>query len=127
MLRRSSACRRRATKHYVTARLHSCRRSPAGFIFFWGAFIQPTDAFDLTLSTEAIVICMLGGQGTVTGVALGAYLYEELRGYLLTSSTFSNFQLVIAGALLLMIVSFFPSGLMGFIYSRFPRMQKILE
>jgi hypothetical protein len=28
---------------------------------------------------------------------------------------------------LLMIVSFFPSGLMGFIYSRFPRMQKILE
>ncbi len=98
-----------------------------GLYFFKGAFIQPTDAFDLTLSTEAIVICMLGGQGTVTGVALGAYLYEELRGYLLTSSTFSNFQLVIAGALLLMIVSFFPSGLMGFIYSRFPRMQKILE
>ncbi len=72
-----------------------------GLYFFKGAFIQPSDAFDLTLSTEAIVICMLGGQGTVTGVALGAYLYEELRGYLLTSSTFSNFQLVIAGVLLL--------------------------
>jgi branched-chain amino acid transport system permease protein len=98
-----------------------------GLYFFKGAFIQPTDAFDLTLSTEAIVICMLGGQGTVTGVALGAYLYEELRGYLLTSSTFSNFQLVIAGALLLVIVLFFPSGLMGFIYSRFPRLQKVLE
>ena len=98
-----------------------------GLYFFKGAFIQPTDAFDLTLSTEAIVICMLGGQGTVTGVALGAYLYEELRGYLLTSSTFSNFQLVIAGVLLLMIVSFFPSGLMGFVYSRFPRLQKVLE
>ena len=92
-----------------------------GLYFFKGAFIQPSDAFDLTLSTEAIVICMLGGQGTVTGVALGAYLYEELRGYLLTSSTFSNFQLVIAGVLLLVIVLFFPSGLMGFIYSRFPR------
>ena len=70
---------------------------------------------------------LLGGQGTVTGVALGAYLYEELRGYLLVSSTFSNFQLVIAGALLLVIVLFFPSGLMGFIYSRFPRLQKVLE
>jgi branched-chain amino acid transport system permease protein len=98
-----------------------------GLYFFKGAFIQPSDAFDLTLSTEAIVICMLGGQGTVTGVALGAYLYEELRGYLLTSSTFSNFQLTIAGALLLVIVLFFPSGLMGFIYSRFPRTQKVLE
>ncbi len=98
-----------------------------GLYFFKSAFIQPSDAFDLTLSTEAIVVAMLGGQGTVTGVALGAYLYEELRGYLLTTATFSNFQLVISGALLLLIVLFFPSGLMGWIYSRFPRTQKVLE
>jgi branched-chain amino acid transport system permease protein len=98
-----------------------------GLYFFKSAFIQPSDAFDLTLSTESLVVAMLGGQGTVTGVALGAYLYEELRGYLLTSSTFANFQLVISGALLLLIVLFFPSGLMGFIYSRFPRTQKVLE
>ena len=39
-----------------------------GLYFFKSAFIQPSDAFDLTLSTEAIVIAMLGGQGTVTGV-----------------------------------------------------------
>lgn len=97
-----------------------------GLFFFKSAFIQPSDAFDLTLSTEAIIVAMLGGQGTVTGVALGAYLYEELRGYLLTSETFSHFQLVIAGSLLLVIVLFFPSGLMGWIYSRFPRLQKVL-
>jgi branched-chain amino acid transport system permease protein len=98
-----------------------------GLYFFKSAFIQPSDAFDLSLSTEALVVAMLGGQGTVTGVALGAYLYDELRGYLLTSETFSHFQLVISGALLLVIVLFFPSGLMGFIYSRFPRTQRVLE
>jgi branched-chain amino acid transport system permease protein len=98
-----------------------------GLYFFKSAFIQPSDAFDLTLSTETIVIAMLGGQGTVSGVALGAYLYEELRGFLLTSETFSNFQLVIAGALLLLIVLFFPGGLMGFIHRRFPRTRKLLE
>jgi branched-chain amino acid transport system permease protein len=98
-----------------------------GLYFFKSAFIQPSDAFDLTLSTESLVVAMLGGQGTVTGVAVGAYLYEELRGYLLTTATFSNFQLVISGALLLLIVLFFPGGLMGFIYSRFPRTQKVLE
>ncbi|HTZ01982.1 MAG TPA: branched-chain amino acid ABC transporter permease, partial [Xanthobacteraceae bacterium] len=98
-----------------------------GLYFFKSAFIQPSDAFDLTLSTEAIVICMLGGQGTVSGVALGAFLYEQLRGYLLTSSTFANFQLTIAGVLLLLIVLFFPSGLMGFIYSRLPIAKKVLE
>jgi len=98
-----------------------------GLYFFKSAFIQPSDAFDLSLSTEALVVAMLGGQGTVTGVALGAYLYEELRGYLLVSEYFSNFQLVIAGVLLLLIVLFFPSGLMGWVYSRFPRLQKVLE
>jgi branched-chain amino acid transport system permease protein len=98
-----------------------------GLYFFKSAFIQPSDAFDLSLSTEAIVVAMLGGQGTVTGVALGAYLYEELRGYLLTSQTFSNFQLVVSGVLLLIIVLFFPGGLMGWIYRRFPRTQKVLE
>ena len=98
-----------------------------GLYFFKSAFIQPSDAFDLTLSTETLVVAMLGGQGTVTGVALGAYLYEELRGYLLTSETFSNFQLVLSGVLLLIIVLFFPGGLMGFVYSRFPSTKKVLE
>ena len=98
-----------------------------GLFFFKSAFVEPASAFDLTLSTEVIVVVMLGGQGTVFGVALGALLYSELRGYLLTTATFSNFQLVISGALLLLIVLFFPGGLMGWIYSRFPRIQKVLE
>jgi len=95
--------------------------------FFKSAFIQPSDAFDLSLSTEAMVIAMLGGQGTVTGVAVGAYFYEELRGWLLTSETFSNFQLVIAGTLLLVIVLFLPGGLMGWLYERWPRLKRVLE
>jgi branched-chain amino acid transport system permease protein len=70
---------------------------------------------------------MLGGQGTIVGPALGAYLYEELRGWLLTSETFANFQLVIAGVLLLVIVQFAPDGLMGFFYRRWPRLRRFLE
>ena len=70
---------------------------------------------------------MLGGQGTISGAVIGGYLYEELRGYLLTSESFSNFQMVIAGALLLLIVLFVPGGLMGFIYGRWPRFRRVLE
>jgi branched-chain amino acid transport system permease protein len=98
-----------------------------GLYFFKSAFIQPSDAFDLNLSTEAMVIVMLGGQGTIAGAAVGAYLYEELRSWLLTSEYFSNFQLVISGALLLVIVLFAPGGLMGFLYRRWPRLHTVLE
>jgi branched-chain amino acid transport system permease protein len=98
-----------------------------GLYFFKSAFIQPSDAFDLGLSTEAMVVVMLGGRGTITGAAIGAYLYEELRGWLLTSQTFSNFQLVVSGMLLLIIVLFVPGGLIGWIYSRWPWAKAILE
>jgi branched-chain amino acid transport system permease protein len=98
-----------------------------GLYFFKSAFIQPSDAFDLTFSTEAIVIIMLGGQGTIIGPTLAAYFYEELRGWLLTSDTFSHFQLVIAGSLLLVIVLFVPGGLMGWLYERWPRLRSVLE
>jgi branched-chain amino acid transport system permease protein len=98
-----------------------------GLYFFKSAFIQPSDAFDLGLSTETMVIIMLGGRATVTGAALGAYLYEQLRGWLLTSQTFSSFQLVISGLLLLVIVLFLPGGLMGWIYSRWPGAKTVLE
>jgi branched-chain amino acid transport system permease protein len=100
----------------------------AGALFFFkSAFIQPDDAFDLVFSTEAIVTVMLGGQGTVVGPALGAFLYVELRTALLTAQAFSNFQLVIAGALLLLIVLFVPGGLMGWIHRRWPRTKRLLE
>ena len=100
----------------------------AGALFFFkSAFIQPDDAFDLVFSTEAIVGVMLGGQGTVVGPLLGAFLYEELRSTLLTAETFSNFQMVIAGALLLVIVLFVPGGLMGWIHRRWPRTKRALE
>jgi branched-chain amino acid transport system permease protein len=98
-----------------------------GLFFFKSGIIEPNGAFDLSLSIEAIVMIMLGGYGTVTGPLLGAFLYEELRGYLLTSPTISQLQLVIAGALLLAMVLFAPGGLVGFIHQRWPRSRTFLQ
>src|SRR5579859_7176211 len=59
-----------------------------GLYFFKSGIIEPTSAFNLQTSIEAIVMVMLGGSGTVLGPALGAFLYEELRGFLLTAQSF---------------------------------------
>jgi branched-chain amino acid transport system permease protein len=98
-----------------------------GLYFFKSGIIEPGGAFNLSLSIEAIVMVMLGGQGTVIGPALGAFIYEELRGVLLTAEAFSHFQLVIAGAVLLLIVLFVPGGLMGFVHHRWPWSRRWLE
>jgi branched-chain amino acid transport system permease protein len=98
-----------------------------GLYFFKSGMIEPNGAFDLTLSIEAIVMVMLGGCGTVTGPLVGAFLYEELRGLLLTSPTISQLQLVIAGVVLLVMVLFAPGGLVGFVNQRWPRMRKFLQ
>ncbi len=98
-----------------------------GLFFFKSGIIEPNGAFDLTLSIEAIVMIMLGGYGTVSGPLLGAFVYEELRGYLLTSPTISQLQLVIAGALLLAMVLFAPGGLVGFVHQRWPRSRTFLQ
>ncbi len=98
-----------------------------GLYFFKNGSIIPDEAFNLHLSIEAIVMVMLGGQGTVTGAAVGAALYERLRGLLLTIPGLSNFHLVIAGVLLLLIILFAPGGLMGWLYRAWPRLRRVLE
>jgi branched-chain amino acid transport system permease protein len=96
-------------------------------MFFKNGMIDPLGAFELIASIEAIVMMMLGGQGTVVGAALGAGLYEQLRSSLLTSPRLSNFHLVIAGGLLLLVILFAPGGLIGWLYKLVPRARKVLE
>jgi branched-chain amino acid transport system permease protein len=100
----------------------------AGVLMFYkNGMIDPFVAFEFMLSLEGIVMLMLGGQGSVTGAALGAGMYERLRSTLLTSPKLSDFHLVIAGGLLLIVVLFAPGGLIGWLYRLVPRSQKVIE
>jgi len=96
-------------------------------MFYKNGMIDPSIAFEYMLSIEGIVMLMLGGQGTMAGAALGAGLYERLRSYLLTSPKLSNFHLVIAGALLLVVVLFASGGLIGWLYRFIPRSREVIE
>jgi branched-chain amino acid transport system permease protein len=96
-------------------------------MFYKNGMIDPSIAFEFMLSLEGIVMLMLGGKGTVVGAALGAGLYEKLRSYLLTSPKLSDFHLVIAGSLLLLVVLFAPGGLIGWLYRLVPRSERVIE
>jgi branched-chain amino acid transport system permease protein len=88
--------------------------------FFRNGIIEPGIAFDLFRSIESLVMVVLGGIGTVAGPIVGAAAYEWLRGFLITNKTLANFQLFLAGLLLLVVVLFVRAGLVGWLRNRFP-------
>jgi branched-chain amino acid transport system permease protein len=94
--------------------------------YFKNSSIDPGDAFNLSKSIELLVMVMLGGSGTVWGPVIGAAGYEILRGYLLLSRLFREFQLTVAGVLLLVVVLFIPAGAVGWLYRRFPSLRQVL-
>ncbi len=95
--------------------------------FFKNGNIEPVLAFKLHQSIESIVMVMLGGQGTVLGPIIGAAAYQRLRGLLLVIPVVKDYQLVVAGVLLLVIVLFVPAGLVGWLRDRFPRLRRVFE
>jgi branched-chain amino acid transport system permease protein len=94
--------------------------------FFKNGNVEPHDAFPLHASIELLVMVMLGGQGTVLGPLLGAFAYQGMRGFLVTSDFFKDIQLSVSGALLLMIVLFIPAGAIGWLRHRVPTLRRVL-
>jgi branched-chain amino acid transport system permease protein len=74
-------------------------------------FVDPTIVLPLALSVEMVLIAIIGGMGTVAGPVLGAVLLklssELFRSY------FERANLLIYGALLIIVILFMPGGLMG--------------
>ena len=98
-----------------------------GMLFFFkNGNVEPHSAFPLHASIELLVMVMLGGQGTVLGPILGAFAYQGMRGYLVTSDFFKDIQLSVSGVILLMIVLFIPAGAVGWLRNRFAPLRRVL-
>ncbi len=76
-------------------------------------FISPDGAFHWSLSGQIVVMCLLGGKGTLVGPILGGAAYVFLDSRL---STFmpGSWQIVFGGIFIIFIL-FFPGGLYGLI------------
>ncbi len=98
-----------------------------GIFFFKNGNIEPENAFHLVKSIEMIFMVMLGGFGTVTGPVLGALVYERIRGLLLINPLFKNLHIAISGVVLLLIVLFMPSGIIGYVREKIAKIRRYIE
>lgn len=69
----------------------------------------------MTLSTMAVLYALFGGSGTLIGAVLGAFAIETVSFFL--ADRYQTYWPVILGLILLFVIMFKPTGLLGFLVS----------
>ena len=92
------------------------------FYAFYLMTIQPNAVFGIPLSVEIIIRPIVGGSGTALGPILGSFILSplaELSRHYFATGGFAGVHLIVYGALLVIVVLFFPEG-------AYPRLQRAL-
>ncbi len=98
----------------------------AGAIHFtYQNYIDPTFAFNIQLTLTPIVMALFGGVGTVFGPVIGATLFTFIHEILWAELTL--LYMAIFGGILMILILFFPEGLLGWMKERgiVPKIRKI--
>ncbi|HSR13322.1 MAG TPA: branched-chain amino acid ABC transporter permease [Thermodesulfobacteriota bacterium] len=79
-------------------------------------YIDPPSVLSLDISIKIVLIAVLGGAGTIVGPILGAAVLIPLSEYsrILLGGTGKGVDLIVFGALILVISVFQPQGMAGF-------------
>ncbi len=72
--------------------------------------LTPTSAFSIQYALDAVVICVIGGLGTLYGPLIGAVVVFALRQY---TADFAGWATLIEAIIVILVVRFFPDGVMG--------------
>jgi len=87
-----------------------------GIYAYWTAFIDPEGVFSVHITVKMMIMCLLGGPGTVLGPILGAFVFEILSEFIWGAFIYAHASFL--GILIILIVIFMPGGFMRFAYER---------
>lgn len=76
------------------------------------AHISPPYAFDIVVGVEMILMTMLGGNGTLWGPVLGAFILIPAADFIRFQFPGGAIYLTIQGALMMIIILFMPRGIL---------------
>jgi branched-chain amino acid transport system permease protein len=82
----------------------------------WGyslAYLRPVIFLIIAVAARMVLMVIVGGRGTVAGPVIGAVLIIALDEASVTFFGSSELNLVITGAILVVVLLFFPAGIVG--------------
>jgi branched-chain amino acid transport system permease protein len=107
------------TKYKLIAMVISCCLIAFGGSFYaqYFRYIGPERIFGLDLSIQIALIALIGGQGTIFGPVIGAFLIVPLGEFLANNfgGNLPGLHLFIYGILLMFVVMYLPKGVYGFL------------
>lgn len=74
--------------------------------------LTPNSAFSIQYTLDAVVICVIGGLGSIYGPLIGAVAVFVLRQY---TSDFAGWATLVEALVVVLVVRLFPDGAMGLI------------
>jgi ABC-type branched-subunit amino acid transport system permease subunit len=83
-----------------------------GIWSYYTTHISPIFAFDIIVGVEMILMTVLGGQGTLWGPVLGAFIFIPASDFILFQFGSSTIHLAILGGLMMLILLFLPQGIL---------------
>ncbi len=87
----------------------------------WGyslSYLRPTVFFIIGVAAQMVLMVIIGGRGTVAGPAVGAILLVALNEISVSQFGSSEINIVITGVILLVVLLFFPLGMVGTLRER---------
>lgn len=82
----------------------------------WGynlAYLRPLIFFTIAVAAQMVLMAIIGGRGTVAGPVIGAFLIVGLNEISISQFGGSELNLVITGLILVIVLLFFPMGIIG--------------
>ncbi|MFS0647419.1 branched-chain amino acid ABC transporter permease [Siminovitchia sp. 179-K 8D1 HS] len=105
-------------KYKMISFLLSSSLTALGGVFYahYNMFINPSTAFDFSLSVSIVVFAIIGGLGTVWGPFLGCLLIVPINQYLTSSlgASIPGISGIIYGLVLIIVVMLQPKGIIAF-------------
>jgi ABC-type branched-subunit amino acid transport system ATPase component/ABC-type branched-subunit amino acid transport system permease subunit len=80
-----------------------------GIYAYFLTFIDPRGMFDILVSVQIVLACLLGGRGTLWGPVVGAFIVWPLNE--VTNFSTQGTHLLVFGLLLMAVVLFLPQGI----------------
>lgn len=95
----------------------------------WGyslSYLRPTVFLTIAVAAEMVLMVIIGGKGTVAGPVVGAVLLVFVNEFSIARFGSSELNIVVTGVLLLVVLLFFPAGVVGTLRER-RRLPRILD